>query len=130
MARPTKLTPKVNRRLVGLTRAGVFLTSSAPFAGVTRPTVGSWIRRGEAEMARVDAGEPPNEAEEPYAEFARDMMHAKAQANVADMMVIRRAARHDPVWALRSFELRNPEPLRADSDPTGRGVSLHDTGVR
>ncbi len=75
MARPTKLTPKVQRRLVALTRAGVFLTASTPFAGVTRPTVRAWIRRGEAEMSRVDAGEPPNEAEQPYAEFARLMMH-------------------------------------------------------
>lgn len=130
MARPTKLTPKVHRRLVGLTRAGGFLTSSAPVVGVSRPTVRSWIRRGEAEIARVDGGEPPAQAEQPYAEFARDMMQAKAQANIADMMVIRRAAQHDPVWALRSLKLRHPEWFCADSDPAGPRVSLHDTGVR
>jgi|SRR5215211_593549 len=109
MARPTKLTPKVHRRLVGLTKAGVFLKESATFAGVTRPTVYSWIRRGEAEETRQDDGEPPNEAEEPYVEFAQQMRQARAQANVMDMMVIRRAAATDPKWALRSLKLRNPE---------------------
>lgn len=130
MARPTKLTPEVQRKLVGLTRAGIYLTSSAPFVGVTRPTVRSWIRRGEAEMARVNGGQPPNEAEEPYARFARAMMTAKAHANITDMAVIRRAAQSDPEWAWRSFKLRHPERFRADPAPSGRGVSLHDTGVR
>jgi len=132
MARPTKLTPEVQRKLVGPTRAGVYLTCSAPFAGVSRPTVRSWIKRGEAEMARVDAGESPDEREEPYAEFARAMMQAKAYANVMDMMVIRQAARHDPKWALWSFKLRNPERFgpRAtdDSGRISRRVSLHDKG--
>lgn len=123
MARPKKLTPEVQRKLVGLTRAGVYLTSSAPFAGVTRPTVRSWIRRGEAEMARVDAGEPPDPTEQPYAGFARAMMRAKAYANVADMAVITHAAKTDPYWAMRRYKLRHPERFRA-------GVSLHDTGLR
>jgi transposase len=109
VARPTKLTKQVQRRLVGLTRAGIFIKESAPFAGVTRPTVYSWMRRGEAELARVGSGRPPNEAEQPYAEFARAMNQAKAYANVMDMMVIRRAAATDPNWALRSLKLRNPE---------------------
>ena len=121
MARPTKLTPQVRRKLVRFTRAGVFLTSAAPFAGVTRPTVRSWIKRGEAEMARVDGGEPPDPTEEPYVEFARLMMQAKAHANVADMAIIRRAAERDPEWAWRSVKLRHPELFRA-------GVSLHDKG--
>ena len=122
MGRPTKLTTQVQRKLVGLTRAGVYLTSSAPFVGVTRPTVRSWMRRGEAEMARVDAGESPDEAEQLYAEFARAMNQAKAHANIADMMVIRRAAATDPKWALWSLKLGHPGWF-------GRGVSLHDTGV-
>ena len=123
MGRPSKLTPEVQRKLVGLTRAGIYLTSSAPFVGVTRPTVRSWIRRGEAELARVDAGEPPDEAEQPYAEFAVEMMQAKAYANVADMAVITHAAKTDPYWAMRRYRLRHPERFRA-------AVSLHDTGVR
>ena len=130
MARPTKLTPKVQRRLVALTRAGVYLNASAPFAGVSRPTVRTWIRRGEAEIARVDGGEPSDEAEQPYARFARDMSQAKAYANIADMAVIRRAAQSDPEWAWRSLKLRHPELFRAGSAPQRRGVSLHDTGVR
>ena len=123
MGRPSKLTPEVQRKLVAATRAGVFLTASAPFVGISRPTVRSWIRRGEAALARVDAGEPPDPAEEPYAEFVRLMMQAKAYANVADMAVITHAAKTDPYWAMRRYRLRHPERFRA-------GVSLHDTGVR
>ncbi len=130
MARPTKLTPKVQRKLVGFTRAGVFLTASAAFVGLTRPTVYSWMQRGEAEEARQDGGEPPNKAEQPYVEFAQAMRQAKAYANITDMAVIRRAAQTDPEWAWRSLKLRHPERFAADSDRTGRGVSLHDAGVR
>ena len=122
MPRPTKLTPEVQRKLVGLTRAGVYLTSSAPFVGVTRPTVRSWIRRGEAEIARVDAGEPPDEAEQPYVEFALAMSQAKAYANIMDMAVIRRAAEKDPYWALQSLKLRNPEWFRSRVSLQARGV--------
>lgn len=43
MARPTKLTPKVRRRLVAAAGDGLTLGDCAALAGVTRKTLDNWI---------------------------------------------------------------------------------------
>ncbi len=114
MARPSKLTPEVQRKLVALTKAGIFLTASAEYVGVTRPTIYSWLRRGEAEEDRRYDGAEPNEDKEPFVEFAQAIRQARAHANIVDMNVIRVAAQTDPYWAWRFYKLRNPERFRTD----------------
>ena len=50
MARPTKLTPTVRRRLVAAAGDGLTLQDCAALAGVTRHTLRNWIR-GDDEFA-------------------------------------------------------------------------------
>ena len=52
MARPTKLTPTVRRRLVAAAGDGLTLQDCAALAGVTRHTLRNWIR-GDDEFARA-----------------------------------------------------------------------------
>ena len=52
MARPTKLTPTVRRRLVAAAGDGLTLQDCAALAGVTRQTLRNWIR-GDDDFARA-----------------------------------------------------------------------------
>lgn len=65
--RPTSLTPDVHELIVKAVRAGNFLETAAAAAGVHRTTVHLWIQRGEKD-----------EADEPYATFALEVVQARA----------------------------------------------------
>jgi hypothetical protein len=112
MARPSKLTPRLQRRLVAMTRAGIYLGTSAPLVGVSRQAVHSWLRRGDREIVRQDSGKPPRPAEKRYVEFTMALRQAQAYANIRDMAIISEAAKTDPHWALKRFKLRNPERFK------------------
>ena len=75
MPRPTKLTPELHRRIVGMILAGVFPEIAAGACGVSRATFYEWLQRG--------AGEHPKRSASPsLVAFANDVKSATDAAEV------------------------------------------------
>ena len=79
MARETKLTPDVHRKIVTYLRAGAYLTHAVKAAGCSYDAVKSWIKRGNSSP------------DEPYASFAADVEQARAEVAVRAIGAISKA---------------------------------------
>lgn len=97
MARPTKLTPEVQDRIVTAIRAGNYMETAAAFAGIARSTFNEWVRRGA------------DEEEGPYAEFHDAVHQALASAEARDVALIGQAAQKEWQAAAWRLERRTPE---------------------
>ena len=85
MARPTKLTPEVEERVVRAIRAGNYPEVAAAHAGIHPATYYRWMERGAL------AG---NAAEdEPFRRFRSEVERALADAEAAAVALIGKAAR-------------------------------------
>ncbi|WP_051569267.1 hypothetical protein [Alkaliphilus transvaalensis] len=103
--RPTKLNKRVQEHIVKMIKLGNYLETAAAFAGLDVSTVRRWINRGKAELERleVDNVREIREREQIYVEFAQQVEHALAVAEVKDVQVIYNAAKNDyraAVWRL------------------------------
>lgn len=98
MARPTKLTPDVHAKIVGLLRAGNYVETAAAAAGVDARNVRRWLARG----AR---------GEEPFAQFARDVDAAQGEAEARDVIMLGKAAESGE-WRAAAFRLERRHPER------------------
>lgn len=97
MARPTKLTPEIQDRIVTAIRAGNYMETAAAYAGIARSTFNEWIRRGAEEQ------------EGPFAEFAAAVEQALAAAEARDVALIGQAAQKEWQAAAWRLERRLPE---------------------
>ena len=79
MSRRTKLTPDTKEDVVKALRAGNSRRDSALYAGISKQTFYSWMKRGRE-------GEPL------YAEFLEAVEKAEAQSVVRNVAIIQRAA--------------------------------------
>jgi hypothetical protein len=81
---------------------------AATYAGISAKTAQEWIRRGEGRDVRP--------AVEPYVSFAREVDQARAHAEVAAVLLIRRAMARD--WRAAAWFLENTCPeWRRRRDP-------------
>ncbi len=78
MARPTKLTPEIQERIVAAIRAGNYPEPSACSAGVSPATYYRWMKRGEEAKTGI------------YREFYEAVKRAEASAEVHAVAVIRK----------------------------------------
>lgn len=93
MARPTKLTPQVQERILEAVRAGNFREVAAHYAGVGAQTLSRWMGRQR----------------EPYASFRQALLDAEAHAEIRAVALILKAAAEDPKHAEWWLERKFPE---------------------
>lgn len=93
--RPTDLTPEVIEAVVKIVSAGVMWQYAAVTARVSTRTLHDWMRRGEAECARLDEDPEaePLEREAIYAEFWLKVEHARQTAAQRSLLLLQQAAR-------------------------------------
>lgn len=95
--RPTKFTPETKEKILTALRAGNYRQVACRYAGISHQTLRNWINRAEE-------GDPA------YVEFVEALEKAEADAEVADLALIRRAA-GDGAWQAAAWirERKNPE---------------------
>ncbi len=102
MPRPTKLTPAIHKAIVLEITEGQYAKNAAALSGVSESAFYGWIRRGEAEVERLDAGltdeqrveagAPAAKDEARYVQFLVSVKGAEAQAERDSVRAVRRAA--------------------------------------
>lgn len=97
MARPTKLTPEVQERIITALRAGNYQDTAAAYAGIDESTFYRWMERGLAEP------------ESDYGEFRKAVIKAKSDAEVRDLYLIDQAAQSGS-WQAAAWKLERKFP--------------------
>ena len=103
-----KLTPEVQDRIVSLLRGGNYVDTAAHAAGVGRASVYRWLERGRAALEREEAGDTLTPDEQRYAEFAREVDSARAQAMVRNVTLVNTAAQ--TTWQAAAWWLERTNP--------------------
>lgn len=106
MARPPKLTPELQQKIVKAIQAGAYVETAAAFAGIHKDTFYDWMRRGARNAGR----------DKPYREFSDAVQKAMAEAEVKDIHTIDVAAKKDWKAAAWKLERRHPERWRRRTD--------------
>jgi transposase len=102
MARPSKLTPAVEERILKALRAGNYATAAAGYAGIHPSTFHRWLERGDPGGRR--------RADLPYRRFAEKVQQAIAEAEVRDVTLISKAAETE--WRAAGWRLSRRHPNR------------------
>jgi transposase len=101
VARPTKLTPEVQDRIVAAIRAGNYAAPAARSAGVSEATFYRWMSRGERAKSGI------------YRDFHEAVRRAEADAEVHAVAVIRKEIADGDWRAAATFlERRFPDRWR------------------
>lgn len=95
---PVEVTPELTQTICETVRRGNFLDTAGALVGISRSTLGTWLRRG----AREETGE--------YAEFTRAVRLAQAEAEAEGVSAIQAAARSD--WKAVAWLLARLAPER------------------
>jgi len=101
MARPTKLSPEIEERIVSAVRAGTSIAGAAAYAGIDPSTFHRWMERGDPKRT--------GRADGRYREFRARVEQASGEAEVRDVTVIAKAAPSDWRAAAWRLERRRPE---------------------
>lgn len=80
VGRPSKLTPEVQQIICEGSSRGVYDHVVARAAGISPSTFYTWMRAGEAEERRIDAGGDPDDAQSVFLEFSQSVNRARAMA--------------------------------------------------
>lgn len=102
MARTTKLTPEIQKKIVEAILGGNYFEVACVYAGVPKATAYEWIARGEG----TDPDRPPNEL---YAQFADAVRHAEARAEIYAVTIIRQGFPDNPRLALDYLARRHAD---------------------
>ncbi len=98
MARPTKLTPDVQERIVQALTAGNYLQTAATYAGIGITTLHRWMQQGEQARRGM------------FREFREAVEKAQADAEVRDIALIATAAATH--WQAAAWRLERKFPER------------------
>lgn len=109
MARPTKLTPDVQRTICAALQAGNYASAACAMAGIDDATFYRWMQRGARERRGA------------YCEFRDAVERATARGEVSLVAIIRKAAEKDWRAALALVERRHPERWGKAIALTGKG---------
>jgi len=105
MARPTSLTPDVQRRIVGAILAGNFQETAAGVGGINAGTLHRWLVRGREEEERL-AAHPDRKrraSETPFREFREAVTRARAEVEAGHVAQLQRAAGGETVIERRTI---------------------------
>jgi transposase-like protein len=100
MARPTKLTPEVQDRIIQAVTAGNYLETAAQYAGIDGSTLRRWVAKGESDTSA-----------EPYRSFCTALKSARAAAEVRSVALIQQAATGG-TWQAAAWYLERSYPDR------------------
>lgn len=114
MARPTKLTPDVQDKIVSLLRAGGYVEAAAQAAGISPSTFHDWMARGER----------TGKADKPYRDFKAAVDQARAEAESMHLALVSRAARDD--WRAAAWLLERQHPDRWGKPSDRRAARAND----
>jgi hypothetical protein len=112
MARPTKLTPELSKRMCANVTLGMPYEFACKSSSLSYSGFRKWILRGEAELERVNSS--PNakirKNEEIYVQFVEDIEKSEADAVRNNLALITKAAK-DGSWPASAWilERRHPE---------------------
>jgi hypothetical protein len=134
MARPTKLTPELEEKVITSIKAGNFRNAAARWAGIDDSTFRRWMRRG----TKARKG--------PLASFARRVLEAEKAAEMRCVALVMKAAaedaRHAEWWLERKYPQRwgrkqrheitgkNGEVIRAQAEVADLTEALADPQLR
>lgn len=121
--RPTKLTDELQEKIITAIRGGCYVETAVVYAGINKDTFYAWLRRGAAELERVNrnARNRVRIAEQPYIEFSDAVMQAQAETEMIDITRVGLAGRED--WRAAAWRLERKFP-----DRWGRRDALELTG--
>ncbi len=123
MARPTKLTPEVRDKIVKAISAGAYATVAAKAAGIGKSTYFRWLEEALKENAKPE-----------LVEFREAVKEAEAQAEIANIALIRTAAQAG-TWQAAAWYLERKHAerwgrttkLQAElSGPDGKPIQIDD----
>ena len=98
MGRPSKLTPELQAKIVGLIKAGNYKETTCAIVGIARSTLYEWMRRGQL-----------SDQENVYTRFHDEVVKALAWAEARDVAILNQHAEKDPRAARWKLERRFPE---------------------
>lgn len=123
MARPTKLTPEVEGRLVHAISVGASYKDACAYAGISYQTFLNWKKRAQRIVEQAeDSDDELEELTDQFVEFFERIKRAQGEAAVGWLTTINKAAHDDwkaAAWALErrypeSFNLRRLKPERIE----------------
>ena len=110
MARPTKLTPEVEERLVHAISVGATYKDACACAGISYQTFLNWKKRAQRVMEQMEErGTEPEEITDQFVEFFDHIKKAQGEAAMGWLTTINKAARRDWKAAAWMLERRYPE---------------------
>ncbi len=96
MARPTKLTPDVQRRIVTAIKQGATYELASHYGGITYKTFNEWMKQGESDSEGL------------FCEFREAIKKAEGEAAVKWLRVIENAGRES--WQAMAWKLERRYP--------------------
>jgi transposase len=100
MARPTIINDDIIDRVVGALRAGNYITTACEWAGISHDAYYDWLAKGD---------EP--DADPLFKRFSDEVKKARAEAEVANVQIIRRAGEAG-TWQASAWWLERSFPAR------------------
>jgi len=100
MARPTKLTPETQQKIITAIQAGNYQETAAKYAGITPNTFYQWMHKGEGPKAKT-----------PYREFREAVEKARSAAEIRNVALIQQAG-NDGSWQAAAWYLERSYPTR------------------
>lgn len=99
MARPTKLTPELQRQICGLLEEGNFVETVCDYVGINKFTFYEWMKRGErAWQVDIDGG---------YVEFSNAVKKAIADVEMSTLHDMRKGPLN---WQAKAWWLERRHP--------------------
>lgn len=95
--RPSKISPEIHTKIVGLLKAGNYLETASAVAGIDPKNLRAWIRKGARGI-------------EPYRQFAEDVDQAMAESEGAALAMLRAHGRKD--WRALAWWLERTRPAQ------------------
>jgi hypothetical protein len=98
MARPTKFTPELQKKICDAIRAGAYIETAAAYAGIDKTTLYDWLRRSARDKSGI------------YTGFSHAVEKALAEAEMRDLIIIGKAAEEN--WQAAAWRLERKFPDR------------------
>lgn len=110
--RPTKINEERAGKIIRAIRAGNYIETAAALAGINKSTLYAWLKRGAAEMDRLqnDPKAKPKKSELPFLDFSNAVDIALAEAENRDVEAINAAVMDD--WRAAAWRLERKFPDR------------------
>jgi len=100
---PSKLNPKVQKRIYQAIRAGNYKEVACQFAGISGTTLRNWVNKGRQSEAKGDDNCV-------YYHFLKGLEEAEAEAEVRNVAIVQRAA--EKQWQASAWMLERRHPDR------------------